>query len=78
MTTLAGHQARAFDAKHPWNSFQCRFKRTQLSIKQLRDMQVDGIALLAANFAPRDIYSVVSKLGHYIAKNTDTVLTVKF
>ena len=41
-------------------------------------MQINSIAMIAPHFASRDINPVVRKLGHNIAQNADSVLTLKF
>lgn len=77
MTALTGHQADTTYAKYPRDLLQFRLESGQLSIQQVRDVQVDRISMLATHLPPSHIEAIVSKVGNDIPQDTDTILAMK-
>src|SRR3990167_315818 len=78
MATLAGHQAHAFDAEHPGNRLELGPQGLELQVDQVRAVQVDGIALLATDFAAGDVDAVFDQQVEDVAQDANSVLAVDF
>lgn len=75
---LAGHQADALDAEDPRHRLQLGPQRLQLEVDHVRTEQVDGVALVAADFAAIDVDAVVDQQVEDVAEDAYTVLAVHF
>ncbi|MDT4857995.1 hypothetical protein FQZ97_924410 [compost metagenome] len=78
MAALAGHQADALDAEHAGDGLQLRPQGLELQVDQVRAVQVDGVALLAADLAAGDVDAVVDQQVEDVAQDADAVLAVDF
>jgi hypothetical protein len=75
---LAGHQPDALDAEHPGDRLELRPQRLELNVDQVRAVQVDGVAMLTAHLAARDVDAVLHQQVENVAQDADAVLAVHF
>ncbi|VVO40696.1 hypothetical protein PS691_05713 [Pseudomonas fluorescens] len=78
MPALAGHQPDALDPEHTVDCLEFRPQCLELDVDQVRAMQVDRIAMLAADFAAGDVDPVLHQQVENVAQDTDAVLAVDF
>ena len=78
MATLTGHQTDAFDPEHPGNRLELGPQRLELQVDQVRAVQIDGVALLATDFATGDVDAVFDQQVENVAKDANSVLAVDF
>ena len=78
MPTLAGHQPYPLDAKHPGNRLELRAQRLELHVHQVGAKQVDGVAMLTADFALGDVDAVLHQQVEDVPQDADAVLAVHF
>ncbi|MNF45896.1 hypothetical protein D3C84_270430 [compost metagenome] len=78
MPPLAGHQPDPLDPKHPANGFELGPQGLELQVDQVRAMQVDRIAMLAAHFATGHVDAVLHQQVEDIPKDADAVLAMDF
>lgn len=78
VSTLAGHQPYPLDAKHPGNRLELRAQGLELHIHQVRAVQVDGIAMFAANLALGHVDPVLHQQVEDVPQDADAVLAMHF
>lgn len=71
---LTGHQADLAQLEHAGQRLDLRSQRLQLQVHQVGAVQVDGVALLAADLAAGDIDAVVDQQVEHVAQDADAVL----
>ncbi|MNQ86224.1 hypothetical protein D3C85_1014120 [compost metagenome] len=78
VAALAGHQADALDAEYAGDGFELGPQGLQLQVDQVRAEQVDGVALVAADFAAIDVDAVVDEQVEDVAEDSHAVLAMDF
>ncbi|MCY1294416.1 hypothetical protein D9M70_437080 [compost metagenome] len=78
VAALAGHQADALDAEHPGDGFELRPQGLQLQVDQVRAEQVDGVALVAADFTAIDVDAVIDEQVEDVTQDSHAVLAMYF
>ena len=78
MPALAGHQTYTLYAKHPGDGFKLRTQGLKLQVDQIGAVQVNRIALIAADLPALDVDAVGHQQVENVAKNANPVLAVDF
>ena len=78
MPAFAGHQAYAFDPEHTGDRLELGPQRLELQVDQVRAVQVDGIAVIAANLPTQHVDAVFHQQVEDVPQDADAVLTMHF
>ncbi len=78
MPALAGHQPDPLYPKNPGDRLETGPQGLELQIDQVGTMQVDRVALVAADLAPGHVDTVIHQQVEDVAKDADAVLAVHF
>ncbi len=78
MAALAGHQADALDTKHAGDGLELWTQGLKLQIDEVGAVQIDRIALIAADLPAQHVDAVLHQKIENVAQDADAVLTMDF
>ncbi|MNH11441.1 hypothetical protein D3C79_709550 [compost metagenome] len=78
MPPFARHQAHTLDPEHPGNRLELGPQGLELQVDKVGAVQIDGIAMLAADLTAGDVDAVLHQQVEDVAQNADAVLAMHF